>query len=72
MDAGMKLLGNLVFGLLVLGYVVPWTFFAIIMAFALEAPRNWIGWTVVVANPFLLALIAGLFLRHRQRGRVHG
>ncbi|MBX3563825.1 MAG: hypothetical protein KF730_04525 [Sphingomonas sp.] len=68
----MKWAGKLLLALLMVAYAMIWTGLALVMLFSREWPTHWVGWAVIIANPLLLATVAGLFERYRQKGSYHG
>lgn len=53
-------------------YVFVWLGFAAIMVLTGQGPKNWIGWMVIIANPFLFAFLIGLVQRARLRRQANG
>lgn len=67
MAASLRMAGMILFGIVLVTYLMVWTPMALLMLFIFEAPKNWIGWSVIILNPALFTLIAILIQRDRQR-----
>lgn len=58
--------------ILMVGYSSVWTLLALVMVFAGEAPKDLLGWSVVIFNPLVVAGATSLFSRYRQRQEIDG
>jgi hypothetical protein len=70
--AGVRRVALVAVSVIMAIYVLVWTPFAFLMILIWQWPKNWIGWWVIVGNPFLLAFLAGLVQRQRMRKNEHG
>lgn len=70
MVAGVSIAIRIIAVALLTVYSVIWTWLALVMFFTFEAPKNSIGWWVILGNPFLLAIIVGLIVRQRRKINV--
>ena len=70
--AGVKRVGTGLLAVVLVGYALVWTLFAIVILAVGEGPKNWVGWLVIIANPLSLGITAGLIQRLLTRKSANG